>query len=128
MNKNELVSLASAAKSKAYTPYSNFPVGAALLTAKGVFSGGNIENGSYSLCMCAERTALFHAINDGCRKGDFQAIAVIANTENHIVPCGACLQALSEFVEPETPVFLANKNEEFKEFKFRELLPVVFNL
>lgn len=127
MEIKELVAIATEAKEKAYVPYSKFMVGAALQTKKGVFSGANIENASYSLCMCAERTALFQAVNAGCRKGDFESITVIANTKSRIVPCGACLQALSEFVERDTPVYLSDKNQKFIVYKFSDLLPVVFN-
>lgn len=127
MEIKQLVAIAAEAKEKAYVPYSKFMVGAALQTKKGVFSGANIENASYSLCMCAERTALFQAVNAGCRKGDFESITVIANTKSRIVPCGACLQALSEFVERDTPVYLSDKKENFTVYKFSDLLPVVFN-
>jgi len=124
----ELVDLSKIARDNAYVPESKFPVGAAILTKKGVFTGGNIENSSYSLCMCAERTALFAAVNAGCRKGDFIGIAVIANTPNRIVPCGACLQTLSEFVAKDMPVVLANKDGHFVEHQFKDLLPIVFDI
>ena len=80
----------------AYVPYSKFPVGAALLTKDGqVFSGCNIENASYSLTNCAERTAIFKAVSEGNR--EFNKLVITANTEGPVSPCGACSQVIAEF-------------------------------
>ena len=133
MDNKELVDLSLLAKDKAYAPYSKFKVGSTILTTKGLFSGANVENGSSSMTMCAERVAFFQAIFAGCRSSDFLKIAIVAESsdptdDNCIVPCGACLQALSEMVSPDMPVLLGNKNGVFREFKFKELLPVVFKL
>lgn len=128
MENKALVSMATEAKEKAYTPYSKFRVGSSILTNKGVFLGANIENGSYSMTMCAERTAIFQAIMAGCRKGDFEKIAITSDTKQYIIPCGACLQVLSEFCSPETVVLLSNIDEEFQTFKFKDLLPITFDI
>lgn len=129
MDNKALVSMATEAKEKAYAPYSkNFRVGSSILTNKGVFLGANIENGSYSMTMCAERTAIFQAIMAGCRKGDFEKIAITSDTKQYIIPCGACLQVLSEFCSPETVVLLSNIDEEFQTFKFKDLLPITFDI
>ncbi len=96
MSEYELIALALEAKRNAYSPYSGFQVGAALLCADGrVFTGCNVENSSYSLTTCAERVALFSAVAQGARK--FSAIAVVTDSEQPVFPCGACRQALAEF-------------------------------
>lgn len=90
----ELLESATDARTRAYAPYSNYPVGAALLSRSGtVFQGANVENAAYGVTMCAERAALFSAVTQGDRS--FEAIAVV--TENGGAPCGACRQVLSEF-------------------------------
>jgi cytidine deaminase len=92
--RSELVARASGARGHAYAPYSRYAVGAALLAASGkIYSGANVENAAYPSGICAERTALFHAVSEGERR--FSAIAVV--TQNAGMPCGACRQALSEF-------------------------------
>jgi cytidine deaminase len=104
-----LVRIARAAREHAYAPYSRFQVGAAVLTRDGrVFSGCNVENASYGLCNCAERTALFTAVAAGCRPGDFTQLAVIADTENPVTPCGACRQAIFELGGADLIVVQAN--------------------
>lgn len=100
MTDHELSELAKAASKKAYSRYSDFSVGAALLTKDGrVFTGCNIENGSYSLTVCAERVAIFKAVSEGCT--EFAAIAITGgaggDTSQPCYPCGACLQVMSEF-------------------------------
>ena len=98
-----LLSAARAVSLKAYAPYSRFRVGAALLGSDGkLYTGCNVENASYSLTLCAERNALFHAIAAGCRT--FRALAIVA--QRPVPPCGACLQALAEFCPPQIPIFL----------------------
>jgi len=122
----KLLNLARAAREMAYAPYSGFPVGAALLTARGqVYKGCNVENASYGLTICAERVALFKAVSEGER--DFAALAVVAGTEKHCVPCGACLQVLAEF-NPQLTVFMGNSRGEYREKRVADLLPVIFTL
>ena len=116
MTHDQLIEEARAARALAYAPYSRFQVGAALLCRDGrVFRGCNVENASYGLCNCAERTALFSAIAHGCRPGDFAALAVIGDTDGPIAPCGACRQVILELGGAALPVVLANlKGERFE--------------
>ncbi|OEF96221.1 cytidine deaminase [Desulfuribacillus alkaliarsenatis] len=124
--KEELIIAAENAMKHAYAPYSKFAVGAAVLTATGqVYTGCNVENSSYGLTNCAERTAVYKAVSDGHRS--FVAIAIIADTELPVSPCGACRQVLSEFAEPNMKVFLANTNGDNKEYTVAQLLPYSFN-
>ncbi|WP_447733010.1 cytidine deaminase [Rhodanobacter soli] len=126
---DDLLALARAAREQAYAPYSNFPVGAALLTRDGRrFSGCNVENASYGLCNCAERTALFNAVAAGCRPGDFAALAVIADTDNPVSPCGACRQVMSELCDDAMPVLLANLHGDTRQTTVSALLPGSFKL
>jgi len=119
-----LVKAALDAKSKALPTYSNFYVGAALLTNNDkIYSGCNIESSSYSLTICAERTAIFKAVSEGERK--FKAIAVAADTEDFISPCGACRQVISDLCG-EIDVVLVNSKGNFKIKKTSELLPFAF--
>ncbi|KRE85326.1 cytidine deaminase [Rhodanobacter sp. Soil772] len=124
-----LLALARNAREQAYAPYSNFLVGAALLTRDGRrFSGCNVENASYGLCNCAERTALFNAVAAGCRPGDFAALAVIADTDNPVSPCGACRQVMSELCDDAMPVLLANLRGDTQQTSVAALLPGSFKL
>lgn len=105
----KLIDEARAARELAYAPYSQFKVGAALACRDGrIFRGCNVENASYGLCNCAERTALFSAIAAGYRPGDFAALAVIGQTDGPIAPCGACRQVILELGGNELPVVLTN--------------------
>ncbi|WP_400164073.1 cytidine deaminase [Brevibacillus sp. TJ4] len=125
MDIRELVAKAIAARDAAYVPYSNFPVGAALLTEEGeVVLGCNIENAAYSLCNCAERTALFKAFSEG--KTSYRALAVAADTPGPVSPCGACRQVMAELCPPQMPVYLANLNGEIMETTVSALLPGAF--
>ncbi|WP_103895916.1 cytidine deaminase [Caloramator fervidus] len=125
MKYEELVALAIKAKENAYAPYSNFRVGAALLTEEGkVFTGCNVENASYGGTVCAERTALFKAISEGYKK--FKAIAITSDSDNLTFPCGICRQVLSEF-GLEFDVIVSNKKGEYKVYKLKELLPYAFS-
>ena len=109
MNYEKLIAEATAARLLAYTPYSNFKVGAALECKDGrVFRGCNVENASYGLCNCAERTAFFSAIAHGYQPGDFAALAVIGETDGPIAPCGACRQVILELGGNDLPVVLTN--------------------
>ncbi len=101
MNMEQLLERAGVAREKAYAPYSKFKVGAALLTHDGhVFDGCNVENASYGLCNCAERTAFFSAIAAGYQRDQFAALAVIGDTDGPIAPCGACRQVIIELGGP----------------------------
>ncbi|MDQ7816030.1 MAG: cytidine deaminase [Melioribacteraceae bacterium] len=124
-NVKELIQKAIEAKSKALPIYSNFHVGAALLSDDGkIYQGANIENSSYSLTICAERTAAFAAILDGKRK--FKAIALVGDTDDYLPPCGACRQVLSDLCGKEIDVILVNGKDETKTVKLGELLPYSF--
>jgi cytidine deaminase len=125
MDYNSLAEKAVEAKSKALPTYSNFHVGAALLTEDDkIYTGCNIESSSYSLTICAERTAIFKAISEGERK--FKAIAVAGDTEGFISPCGACRQVMSDLCGNIDVVLVSNKNET-KVMKTSELLPFAFS-
>lgn len=120
-----LTKVANEMLEKAYVPYSKFPVGAALVTKEGkIYTGCNIENASYPLTNCAERTAVFKAVSEGDK--EFQTIVVTADTEGPVSPCGACRQVLVEFCDPEMPVVLTNKKGDIKETTVSELLPGAF--
>ena len=125
MSDKELFKAAVDAAGRAYSKYSGFSVGAALLTADGtVFTGCNIENASYSLTNCAERTAVFKAVSEGYT--DFKAIAVAGSmTEDFsrpCFPCGACLQVLSEFCDGSFRIVLSDG-----EYRLSDFLPKTFN-
>ncbi|MFF2754278.1 cytidine deaminase [Psychrobacillus sp. NPDC058041] len=125
MNKDNLMESSKTAREKAYVPYSKFPVGAALLTTDGeVIHGCNIENASFGLTNCAERTAIFKAVSEG--KNKFAAIAVVADTEGPVSPCGACRQVLAEFCDGNMPVYLTNLKGNVLETTVSELLPGAF--
>ena len=125
MNYKSLAKKAVEAKSKALATYSNFHVGAALLTEDDkIYTGCNIESSSYSLTICAERTAIFKAISEGERK--FKAIAVAGDTEGFISPCGACRQVISDLCG-DIDVALVNSKNETKVMKTSELLPFAFS-
>ena len=119
MTDEELIALAAQARARAYAPYSQFAVGAALLAKSGrVYTACNVENVSYGLSVCAERAAVFKAISEGER--EFEAIAVV--TETGVTPCGACRQVLREFGE-DIRVIVADASGRHRVFSLRELLP-----
>jgi cytidine deaminase len=125
MNYEELAKLAVEAKKIALPPYSNFHVGAALLTKAGkVYLGGNIETSSYSLTICAERTAVFKAISEGER--EFQAVAIASDSPDFCSPCGSCRQVLFDLCG-NIDVVLINHKKEIKILKMTELLPYAFS-
>jgi cytidine deaminase len=112
------------ARERAYAPYSGFRVGAALLTDDGrTFTGANVENASYGLSMCAERTAVFQAVADGVRR--LRAVAVAASNDEPTWPCGACRQVLYEF-GPDMVVISEGLSGRREERKLTDLLPVAF--
>jgi cytidine deaminase len=123
-----LLEAARAAGRSAYCPYSNFHVGAAVLAGGRVFIGANVENASYGLTTCAERTAAFAAVLAGA--GPFEAVAVSCldapdgSSLEGLMPCGACRQVLAEFAGPETPIVVDRAGV----FPLRELLPMAFRL
>lgn len=126
MNKESLVTKAIAARNHAYVPYSHFKVGAAVETADGtVYTGANIENASYGLTMCAERNAIFAAVCAGARS--IAALAVVADTDDGVSPCGACRQVMTEFTHADTPVYLGNLHNTIEDMTVGELLPGAFN-
>ena len=125
MGKSELIEEAKMAMEKAYVPYSKFKVGAALLTTDGkVYRGCNIENASYSMTNCAERTALFKAYSEGDK--EFTMLVVVADTDRPIPPCGACRQVISELCDKNMIVVLTNLKGDIKEITVEELLPDAF--
>lgn len=120
---NTLIQFATVAREQSYSPYSNFAVGAALLCQDGtVYQGCNIENASFGMTNCAERTAIFKAVSEGHRL--FQAIAVIADTEGPCAPCGACRQVMVEFNIP--TIILTNFKGHTQVYTLDELLPLSF--
>ncbi|MDM5330975.1 cytidine deaminase [Neobacillus sp. CF12] len=126
MNIEKLIEESKKAREKAYVPYSNFQVGAALLTTDGkVYHGCNIENAAYSMCNCAERTALFKAYSEGDR--DFKMLAVVADTDRPCSPCGACRQVISELCPRDMKVVLTNLKGDILEITVAELLPGAFS-
>ena len=125
-----LIRKALEARNMAYTPYSKYNVGAALLTADGkIYSGCNIENASYSVTNCAERTAFFKAVSEG--EHNFKAIAIVGgkgeNPTDFAWPCGVCRQVMREFCDPETfRVITAISEEQFIDKTLKEMLPDSF--
>ncbi len=125
----KLLEAAARVMENAYAPYSKFKVGSALLTDDGaIVTGCNVENSSFGLTNCAERTALFTAVASG--KTKFQAVAIVADGDQKPYPCGACRQVLSEFCSPGTPVYMASRGtlDAFETTTLGELLPKVFRL
>lgn len=128
MTKEQLIKEAILARENTYSPYSNFGVGAAILLKDGkVIHGANIENASYGLSNCAERSALFQAYSLGYNKSDIIAMAITGDTRNPISPCGACRQVMNELVSKETPIYLSNLKGAYKETTVSSLLPYAFD-
>ncbi|KGB50304.1 cytidine deaminase [Leuconostoc mesenteroides P45] len=126
MAPRKLVDVANQALNDTYTPYSNFPVGAALLGENGeIFKGVNIENVSFGLTNCAERTAIFTAIAAGQRH--FHGLVISGRTDEPIAPCGACRQVMVEFFDPDMPIWLINDQGKEIETNIAELMPGSFN-
>lgn len=130
MTDAQLMREAIEARKMAYTPYSHFQVGAALLTAEGqVFRGCNIENAAFTPTNCAERTAFFKAVSEG--KRSFDRIAIVAGKEGgelvSTAPCGVCRQVMMEFCDPDRFLILLGTSErDFRTYTLRELLPLGF--
>ncbi len=126
MKDADFFALAVKASEKSYSPYSHFKVGAVLLTKDGqIFTGCNVENASYSLTMCAERTAFFKAVSSGFR--DFKAIAIAGSSDDDFskpcIPCGACLQVMAELCDDDFMIVLADGV-----YRLSEFLPKRFTL
>ncbi len=127
MEVKELISLAIEVMDYSYSPYSNFKVGACLLTKDGrTFKGANIENSSYGLSMCAERNATFHAYCSGVKKEEIEAICIVAKCNRPVSPCGACRQVLSELLPTDAKIILANTDYQYFETTIEKLLPYYF--
>jgi cytidine deaminase len=124
-DRERLLDAARQAGAGAYAPYSAFQVGAAVLTGNGsVFSGCNIENSSYGLTICAERVALFKAVSEGSTR--LEAVALMTDTEEPVMPCGACRQVLAEF-NPDMIIFSGTQKGKTVSRRLSELLPDPFN-
>jgi cytidine deaminase len=122
----QLVRAAEAARTFAYAPYSKFRVGAAVLSADGrLFTGCNVENASYGLTVCAERMAVFKAVSEGA--AGFDAVAICADTNPPVTPCGACRQVLAEF-NPSMTVVCCAPSGERAVYSLSDLLPNNFKL
>lgn len=126
INEKQLFDVANKAMENAYDPYSHYRVGAAILCNDGkIYSGVNVENASYGLTNCAERTAIFKAISEGAKR--VLAIVIVNGTDIKSKPCGACRQVMGEFMDSDDVVFLANQKNDFKEYTFKEILPLAFS-
>lgn len=131
MDIQKLMNIALEMRKRSYTPYSNYHVGAALLSGSGkIYTGCNIENAAYSPSVCAERTAVFKAVSEG--EMYFTAIAIAggghdAESLEYCPPCGVCRQVMMEFCPPETfQIILAKSESKYKSFTLKELLPMGF--
>lgn len=122
----KLCGIAARMRSRSYVPYSHFHVGAALLTKDGqIFTGCNVENASYPMCTCAERTAIVKAVSEGFR--EFAAIAICGGPEDgetqYCPPCGLCRQIMAEFCTGDFPVYLAKSETDYQMYTLDELMP-----
>ena len=125
MATTELIDLAVKTSENAYVPYSRFPIGAVLVTAEGkIYTGVNVENASFGLTNCGERTAIFKAVSEGERL--FKELIIYGQTEKPVSPCGACRQVMAEFFEPDLPVTLVAKDNSTVVMTVKELLPYSF--
>ncbi len=123
---NELLEKAYEAMDNAYAPYSNFHVGACVKTKDGKYHmGANIENASYGLTNCAERSALFHVFSLGYRQDDIESMAIVGQGNTLITPCGACRQVLVELLKKDTPIVLGT-GEKILVTNIVELMPMAF--
>jgi len=121
----ELIDLAIETSKKAYVPYSHFPIGAVLVAKNGqIFTGVNIENASFGLTNCGERTAIFKAVSEGVT--DFEELIVYGETEQPVSPCGACRQVMAEFFSKNLKVTLVAKDKSTVVMTVKELLPYSF--
>jgi len=124
-----LAELAKEGASNAYAPYSNFQVGAAIQTSKGVrFSGCNVENASFGVTLCAERNAITTAVATGVKPGEIERVVIYIEHDQLFSPCGACRQVMSEFMKPDSAVSAINNKGERKDWTMAELLPDSFSM
>lgn len=124
MNKR-MIDIAREALNNAYAPYSRYRVGAVVETSSGkLYTGCNVENMSFGLTVCAERVAIFKAISDGERS--ITRIAIVSDSDSIPIPCGACLQVMSEFSDGDLEVIVSSKDGKLESFKLVELLPNPF--
>ncbi|MCR4650652.1 MAG: cytidine deaminase [Lachnospiraceae bacterium] len=131
MDNEGLIQYAMEARKRAYAPYSEFQVGAALLTASGkIYTGCNIENGSYGATNCAERTAFFKAVSEG--EGEFRKIAIVGGKAGEKIdfcpPCGICRQVMNEFCDRNSFTIVLTDGKDIHEYSLAELLPFSFSL
>jgi cytidine deaminase len=125
MEYKELISTALKFREKAYVPYSNFKVGAAVITEDDTIYGGcNIENASYGATNCAERTAIFKAVSEGHKS--IKAIAIVGDVSTYTYPCGICRQVMAEFADASIPVILIKNEEDYIIKTLEEVLPGAF--
>lgn len=126
--KQEWLDGVTRAQQKAHAPYSNFKVGAYLITKDGkAFDGCNVENAAYGDCICAERTALVSAIADGYKPGDFEVLVITTDTDTPSSPCGSCRQVIKELCDDDMPVFLTNVKGDVIARAVDDLLPLGFS-
>ena len=130
-NISDLISKAAQVRNNSYSPFSNYRVGAAVLTDSGkIYTGCNVENSSYGLTSCAERNAIFYAASNGERK--IRAIAIVGGPKDgdieYAYPCGACRQVINEFADEETRIYVARTEDDYKEYTVADLLPEGFKL
>ena len=125
MDYKELIKIALDYRSRAYIPYSNFNVGAAVLCESGkIYGGCNVENASFGATNCAERTAIFKAVSEGESK--IKAIAIVGSLSEITYPCGICRQVISEFGDDDVKVILAKSEEDYIVKDMSEILPGAF--
>lgn len=125
MDYKYLIKEALNAREMAYVPYSNFKVGAAILTQDGsIYKGCNIENASFGATNCAERTAIFKAVSEGHKK--IKAIVVVGDPNSYTYPCGICRQVISEFAESNIEIILAKNEDDYLVKSLEEILPEAF--
>ena len=128
ITKEDLIKAAFEAEKNAYAPYSNYHVGAAIGTKDGrIFLGANIENASFGATNCAERSAVFSAYSNGCRKDDIIGLAIVSDGDRIAAPCGICRQVLSELLNQDTPIYLTN-GKDAVDTNIAALLPMQFGI
>ena len=124
----QLYQAALKAYQNAYTPYSKFNVGAAVFIKDGkIIAGSNVENASYGLSNCAERTTLFYTYSQGYRQEDISKFLVLANTKKPVSPCGACRQVMAELLNEDVEIILTNLNQDIMKVRITDLLPYHFS-
>lgn len=128
MDIKEKYNLVLKAYNNAYAKYSNFQVGALVILKNGeYFLGSNVENASYGLCNCAERSALFSAYSNGYRKNDIEELVLIGKSNDFLYPCGACRQVIIELMEMDATITLFRLDESYKTILVKDLMPYIFD-